>query len=294
MDARFRASVKIDSDELDRITKENQDLKRQMTGTGFSAAYQIPFEDLKIEDQIGGGGFSVVHRGYWQGTPVAIKKWFDPDHTDQLMQEFRDEVLTLQQLRHPNVLQFLGACMKPPNLLMVTEHLPHSLHAVIYNPSIELDKKRVVALALDIARAFQYLHSRKPSIIHRDIKPGNFLVDRAWRVKVCDFGLASSTNAAAGTPAYMAPELLEGKSYNEKVDVYAFGVLLNEMLTRRMPYDGLSLQELRAKAQSGGRPDMSLTCPKALEDIIKACWDQDAVKRPSFAKLVDQLNTIKI
>lgn len=76
--------------------------------------------------------------------------------------------MTLQQLRHPNVLQFLGACMKMPNLCMVTEHMPHSLHAVLYTmQGVELDRKRIVGLAIEMARAFVYLHSRKPAIVHR-------------------------------------------------------------------------------------------------------------------------------
>lgn len=80
----------------------------------------------------------------------------------------REEVMTLQQLRHPNVLQFLGACMKMPNLCMVTEHMPHSLHAVLYTmQGVELDRKRIVGLAIEMARAFVYLHSRKPAIVHR-------------------------------------------------------------------------------------------------------------------------------
>ncbi len=137
-----------------------------------------------MQDQIGGGGFSLVYRGTWLGTPVAIKKWFDPNITDELVQEFRAEVMTLQALRHPNVLQFLGACSKPPQLAMVTEHLNHSLHSVLYQSNTAMDKARVVAVAQDIARAFVYLHSRKPAVIHRDIKPANFLLDRAWKVKV--------------------------------------------------------------------------------------------------------------
>lgn len=75
--------------------------------------------------------------------------------------------MTLQQLRHPNVLQFFGAVMKPPNLCMVTEHLPHSLHSVLYTASIDMDRKKLVGLAQDMARAFIYLHSRKPAVIHR-------------------------------------------------------------------------------------------------------------------------------
>ena len=75
--------------------------------------------------------------------------------------------MTLQQLRHPNILQFLGACMKPPDLCMVTEHMPHSLHGVLYGGSVDLDRKRIVSICQDVARAFVYLHSRKPAVVHR-------------------------------------------------------------------------------------------------------------------------------
>jgi serine/threonine-protein kinase CTR1 len=79
--------------------------------------------------------------------------------------------------------------------------------------------RRILGLALDIARCFVYLHTRKPAVIHRDIKPANFLVDRAWRVKICDFGLAANSKKqrGAGTPSYMAPELFGTGPYNEKV-----------------------------------------------------------------------------
>ncbi len=75
--------------------------------------------------------------------------------------------MTLQQLRHPNILQFLGACMKPPDLCMVTEHLPHSLHSVLYGGQVNLDRKRILELSMDMARSFVYLHSRKPPVVHR-------------------------------------------------------------------------------------------------------------------------------
>lgn len=65
------------------------------------AAIQIPYEELDVQDQIGGGGFALVYRGMWQGTPVAIKKWFDPNITDELYQEFREEVMTLQVRSSP-------------------------------------------------------------------------------------------------------------------------------------------------------------------------------------------------
>jgi len=233
-----------------------------------------------------------VYRGLWKGTPVAIKKWFDPNATDQLMQEFREEVMTLQEMRHPNVLQFLGACMKPPNLCMVTEHMPHSLHTVLYNmPGVDLDRKRIVGLAQDIVRAFIYLHSRKPAVVHRDIKPANFLVDRSWKVKLCDFGLASNNRAqaGAGTPAYMAPELFDGRPYNEKVDVYAFGVMLNEMVAKEPPFSGLSVPEIRNSTLAGERPAIPLSMPRVIQDIVTKCWEADPAARPSFEKVFDLL-----
>ncbi|EFJ44528.1 hypothetical protein VOLCADRAFT_76279 [Volvox carteri f. nagariensis] len=280
-----------DPAEIERLLKENSDLKRQIAGGGASSSYQIPYEDLEVQDQIGGGGFSLVYRGFWKGTPVAIKKWFDPNHSEQMVQEFREEVMTLAELRHPNVLQFLGACMKPPHLAMVTEHMPFTLHHVLYQAGVDLDRKKVVGLAQDIARAFIYLHSRRPAIVHRDIKPANFLVDRAWKVKVCDFGLASNSKAqsGAGTPQYMAPELWENKAYNEKVDVYAFGVMLNELVAKEPPFNGMPLGDVRAAVLAGKRPDVPLSCSKALTDIIKKCWAAESAARPSFVQINDLL-----
>lgn len=111
-----------------------------------SPGLHIPFEELDVQDHIGGGGYSLVYKGLWCGCPVAIKKWFDPDHTDDTIAEFRAEVMSLAELRHPNVVQFLGACMKPPNLCMVMEHLPHSLHSILYQSTVDVDQKRYLVL----------------------------------------------------------------------------------------------------------------------------------------------------
>uniref|UniRef100_A0A7R9VLW3 non-specific serine/threonine protein kinase n=1 Tax=Chlamydomonas euryale TaxID=1486919 RepID=A0A7R9VLW3_9CHLO len=290
----MNSSLRISQNaEIERLLAENKELKRQLTGGALGTASQIPYEELDIQDQVGGGGFAIVYRATWKGTPVAVKKWFDPNATDQMMQEFREEVMTLQSLRHPNVLQFLGACMKHPDLCMVTEHMPHSLHGVLYQmQGVDLDRKRIVALMQDAARAFIYLHSRKPMLVHRDIKPANFLVDRQWRVKVCDFGLASNNRAqaGAGTPAYMAPELFEaGKPYNEKVDVYAFGVMLNEMMAKAQPFAGMPAGDIRAAVLSGQRPEVPLSAPRVLSEIVAACWADEPADRPSFEKVLDML-----
>lgn len=116
--------------------------------------------------------------------------------------------MTHRGLVHPHVVQYLGAHRTPPNLVMVTEYMQYSLQDIIYDTrlSASLSQERVIDMAIQITNAFRFLHSRSPPVIHRDIKPANFLVDRAFKVKLCDFGLASATAAqrGAGTPAYMA------------------------------------------------------------------------------------------
>jgi len=292
-----------DGDDVQTLKKENARLKAQIaqlhSGDGVSigvgrANIDIPFEDLEMDEQIGGGGFSLVYRAMHKGTPVAVKRWFNPECTDIVMQEFREEVLTLRELRHPHVVQFIGACMRPPHLCIVMEHLPYSLFQVVHDGQFQVDRRRAMALGIDICRAFQYLHSRSPPVVHRDIKPANFLVDRAWKVKLCDFGLASINDRqkGAGTPAYMAPELHASKPYNEKVDVYAFGIMLWEFLAKQVPFDGAGPAEIRDSVLAGERPEMPLSCPKTLAKLIKDCWHQESASRPSFESIHSQLKAM--
>uniref|UniRef100_A0A383VB93 Protein kinase domain-containing protein n=1 Tax=Tetradesmus obliquus TaxID=3088 RepID=A0A383VB93_TETOB len=272
-------------------------LKQQLDTVWASTGMNIPYADLDVQDQIGGGGYSLVYRGLWHGTPVAVKRWFNPQLQEEVQEEFRQEVMTLQQLRHPHVVQFLGACMKPPSLCLVTEYMPHSLHSVLYEQQgVALDRKRVLSLAADAARALLYLHHvTKPAVVHRDVKPANFLLDRAWRMKLADFGLAanSSKQANAGTPSYMAPELLQpGKPYSAKVDVYAFGVMLNEMLGRSPPWAGMAAGDIRRQVLAGQRPPIDLSVPKQLQQLISACWEQQPEQRPDFVSILEQLNAM--
>ncbi|KAF6252116.1 kinase-like domain-containing protein [Scenedesmus sp. NREL 46B-D3] len=272
-------------------------LKQQLDTVWVSMGMHIPFAELDVHDQIDGGGYSLVYRGLWHGTPVAIKRWFNPQLQEDVQEEFRQEVMTLQQLRHPHVVQFLGACMKAPDLCLVTEHMPHSLHRVLYEQQgVALDRKRVLSLATDVARALLYLHHvARPAVVHRDVKPANFLLDRAWRVKIADFGLAanSSKQANAGTPSYMAPELLQaGKPYSTKVDVYAFGVMLNEMLARSPPWSGTAAGDIRRQVLAGQRPTIDLSVPKQLQQLVSACWDQQPEQRPDFVSILEQLTAL--
>ena len=244
-------------------------------------------------DAVGGGGFSTVHRGLWLGAPVAVKRWFFPrgHPEDDVRRDFRGEVSTLARLRHPNVVQCFGASARAPDLLAVLEYLPHSLHAVLHeSPTVKLDRRRALDLLRDAARALRYLHSLSPPVVHRDVKPSNFLVDRAWKVKLCDFGLAVDPKAGAGTPAYMAPELFRADApYGPPADVYAFGVLMWEVLTRELPFGGMGAGAIRAAVLGGERPVVPLSCPTVLGELMQACWSENPGQRPDAATLLQQL-----
>ena len=114
---------------MERLRREVESLRRALSSAeaGVPAAsprLEIPFDELDIRDQIGGGGFSVVYRAFWRGTPVAVKRWLDPDLNERVVSEFRAEVMTMQNLRHPHCVQLVGACSVRPNLCIVMEYVP--------------------------------------------------------------------------------------------------------------------------------------------------------------------------
>ena len=149
--------------------------------------------------------------------------------------------------------------------------------------------------AISAALGISYLHQNR--IIHRDLKPQNLLVNREWVCKVSDFGistiklngLVSQEMTVIGTPVYMAPEIFTDNKYSEKVDVYAFGILLNELYCDRKPY---SEEELAALPQAqllmricdGLRPDIS-SLPSALKQLVEDAWNPIPKMRPSFQEI---------
>ena len=113
----------------------------------------------------------------------------------------------------------------------------------------------------------------KPVVIHRDLKTHNVLRAHSGSLKVCDFGLVKVRNTRAGTPAYMAPELLNGASFNKSVDVYAFAVLLNELYSGRVPFYMMDVNDLRERVVAGDRPALPMFgCPQRILRIITRCW----------------------
>ncbi|XP_057850097.2 probable serine/threonine-protein kinase SIS8 [Cryptomeria japonica] len=282
-------------------SNENESTKSDM-GLDDVAEWEIPWEDITLGERIGLGSYGEVYRGDWHGTEVAVKKFLDQDISGDALEEFRSEVRIMKRLRHPNVVLFMGAITRAPNLSIVTEFLPRgSLYRLIHRPNNQLDEKKRLRMALDVAKGMNYLHSSTPVIVHRDLKSPNLLVDKNWVVKVCDFGLSRmkhntflSSKSTAGTAEWMAPEVLRNEPSNEKCDVYSFGVILWELTTLQQPWGGMNpMQVVGAVGFQHRQLDIPNDMDPTIADIIRQCWHTDPKLRPSFSDIMTALRTLQ-
>ncbi|KAI3876434.1 hypothetical protein MKW92_038161 [Papaver armeniacum] len=247
----------------------------------------------------------VGHNSYIIATltqDVAVKIFSEFEYSQDLLRTFRQEVLLMKRLRHPNVLLFMGAVTSRQHLCIVTEFLPRgSLYQLLRRNLPALDWKRRVLMALDIARGMNYLHCYNPPIVHRDLKSSNLLVDNNWNLKVGDFGLARlkhatflTTKNGQGTPQWMAPEVIRNEPADEKSDVYSFGVILWELATRKIPWDGLIPMQVIAAV---GFMDQQIEIPEDTDpqwaSLIMTCLHSDPKCRPTFGELLERLNVMR-
>ncbi|CAK9225179.1 unnamed protein product [Sphagnum troendelagicum] len=273
--------------------------------------YEIPISELEFKRPIGKGAFGEICVAKWRGTTVAAKTILAPlANNPQIVKEFIGELAMLAQLSHPNVVQFLGAVTKTHPLVMVTEYLPKGDLYAHMEKSGRLEAGTAVQFALDIARGMNYLHQHKPeAVVHRDLKPRNLLENEAGHLKVADFGLGKfigpvTTDGGAdlyemtgetGSYRYMAPEVFLHKHYNETVDIFSFGIIVQEMFeggpASRFQYP----KEIAiARAKEGQRPPFTVNSyPKGMKQLLKECWDHNPEKRPTFANIITRLEEMQ-
>ena len=264
-------------------------------------SWEIDADELELGTRIGVGSYGEVYRGQWRYTEVAIKVFLDQDLGARVLLSFSKEVAIMKKLRHPNIVQFMGACSKPPNLCIVTQYVHRGslfklLHRSERCPTVNLDERRRLQMALDVARGMNYLHTCRPPVIHRDLKSPNLLVDKDMTIKVCDFGLSRvrhatvlSAKSQAGTPEWTAPEVLQGKSCNEASDVYSFGVVLWELQTGEEPWtDKSAMQVVGAVGFAHERLPIPDGMSPGLGDLMARCFGKPE-DRPSFSEIISIL-----
>jgi len=267
---------------------------------------QISFEEIIIGERIGRGNYGEVFKGNWRGTTVAIKKMKLPyaatgQEEGEILTDFEREAEIMRSLRHPNVVQFLGICkVNSVEVYIITEFMPlGSLNKILHDRNLSLEWGLCLRIAMDVSRGLNYLHKSDPVIIHRDLKSYNLLVDENFKVKVCDFGLAKFLNqqsgnmTSCGTPAWTAPEVLRNEHYTEKADIYSFGIVLWELITREEPHHGMSpFQVVFSVGSQGVRPTIPMSCPSDFRTLIEECWDENPDQRPSFDEIMIHLQAM--
>lgn len=256
--------------------------------------WNIDFSELTVGSRVGIGFFGEVFRGTWNGIEVAIKVLLEQEVTAENIEDFCNEMSILSRLRHPNVILFLGACTTPPHFSLITEYMDMgSLYYLIHVSGLKkrISWRRRLKMLCDICRGLMSMHRVK--IVHRDLKSANCLVNKHWTVKICDFGLSRVLNGAhmrdcssAGTPEWMAPELIRNEPFTEKCDIFSFGVIIWELCTLHRPWEGVpSAQVVRAVGHDGTR----LEIPEGpLGNLIADCW-AEPYQRPSCEEILSRL-----
>ncbi|KAF8139574.1 kinase-like domain-containing protein [Mycena galopus ATCC 62051] len=260
--------------------------------------WMITSFEVEYGPEIGAGGFGTVYRGTWNRTDVAIKVLQNMAAVTPSLVLLQQEIDIWLTLRHPNVLQFLGANTLDNTPFLVMPYIRTNARQFLqecpgYDP---------VYILRDVSRGMQYLHSRK--ICHGDIKGINILVEDSGRSLLCDFGLsrvkaditgrtAQITNNMGGSRNWMAPELLAGALPKIPSDIYAFGMTLYELYTGDNPLSGIAHTDfIELVFRLGIRPERpdhddvpKLSDP--LWTLAEQCWLQDPKARPSTGQIHD-------
>jgi hypothetical protein len=256
---------------------------------------QFRWGTLQVERLLGSGSFGEVWHAFdpWLGRAVALKlQRAGPDAFAHRGAQL-DEARRLARVRHPNVLNCYGCAVHDGRAGLWSELVDGRPLAAVVADDGALSIEEALRIGRDLARALAAVHA--VGLVHGDIKAGNVLRETGGRIVLMDFGaggeerLLASRRLVSGTPAYLAPEVLDGAPLSRRSDYYALGVLLFLLLTGRLPYAQDSVEDLRRAQREGRRANLAELRPdldaRALA-AIEQCLDMDPARRPQDAAAI--------
>uniref|UniRef100_A0A6B2L2S5 Non-specific protein-tyrosine kinase n=1 Tax=Arcella intermedia TaxID=1963864 RepID=A0A6B2L2S5_9EUKA len=253
---------------------------------------------------IGEGNFGCVYKAKCRNKDVVVKVLRGNPMDVKTWKSFVDEVFIMSTRLHPNICLFMGACSQPGSYFIIQEYMEGGdVEKALRNSDIPMSLYRRMQIAYEASLGIDWLH--RSNLIHRDIKTSNLLIDSHGTVKVCDFGLSvvvpsqsmmRDTDFARGTPLYMAPEVMEFQAFNEKADVYSFGIVLWELLTRKDPFSHHSDYETfkHSICEKHERPIIPQGTEPSISKLIQSCWSANPQSRPSFDVITKSLQHILV
>uniref|UniRef100_A0A3Q3DV49 non-specific serine/threonine protein kinase n=1 Tax=Hippocampus comes TaxID=109280 RepID=A0A3Q3DV49_HIPCM len=308
-----------ESDKLDDLpcSRGNQwkvPISRKASQTSvYLQEWDIPFEQLDLGELIGKGRWGKVHKGRWHGEVAIRLLEIDGNNQDHL-KLFKKEVMNYRQTRHENVVLFMGACMAPPHLAIITSFCKgRTLYSVVRDSKNTLDINKTRQIAQEIVKGMGYLHAK--GIVHKDLKSKNVFHDTN-KVVITDFGLFGISGVVQegrrenqlklphGWICYLAPEIVRKMSpgnnedrlpFSTAADVYAFGTIWYELQVRDWPITNQPVEATIWQVGSGEgikKILSEISLGKEVTEILSACWAYDLRERPPFTQLADMLEKL--
>ncbi|KAI9914930.1 hypothetical protein PsorP6_007967 [Peronosclerospora sorghi] len=312
------AAARPETTTLDRVDDDDAWTLHDLARHPVLTSCRLDVDDVHRGQCISRGGFGLVCIGHYRGRAVAVKTMRPaaPDVARDHVRQFVREIALMAQLAHPRIVEFLGACWTAPDdLACVTEFMERGdLRQVTQRWKRRGDvltwTQHKASIALQIAQALVYLHGLAPCVIHRDLKAKNVMLNANMDAKVSDFGIARSRygdgrddhmTGGVGTSFWIAPEVLVGHEYDERADIYSYGVVLAELDTEDYPYwnaahpaQGRTEEHaiLRRVARGTQRPTFASTCPPAILELAAQCLQTEPADRPSALDIVHYLERV--
>lgn len=274
------------------------------TGSQMTLDFKIRFEDLTFDKSkpLGEGGYGTVYLGEWKFNPVAIKQYTAQDFTDDIKEEIRKEAVIMAKVSTQSdyLVRFKGMILEKPHYSLVMEYMPggdlyHLLHS-----QQEISWTVRYRIALDMAIGVHHLHEN--NVLHRDLKSLNVLLYGEYRAKLGDFGMSTlkmnssstSTGGFKGTALWSAPELFQrGAKATVASDIYSLGMILWELVSRKIPFADAASAVIAATWVSQGQQEIiPVSAPSEFKTLITDCWQKDPVKRPNASEVAKRLDSL--